>query len=186
MAIVFEGSAADDRCGHSTVFDVRCLTLLVALDSNPLVAMAGFPPITVQAVDENGNTMLDASVPFSYEMDVRAVMERAFVLKQAADNHDPFIYVLHYYGYSKDLKFPGFLGYELEEIGDKANNGKFYWKLLIDGQASLLGADTTLPHPGSTVRWEYTPISASAEELTGRVKAVHLRRSARLATARRS
>ncbi len=107
--------------------------------------MADFPPITLEAVDENGNTMLKASVPFSYEMDVRAAMERAFVLKQTADNHDPFVYVLHYYGYSKDPKFPGFLGYEMEQIGDKANNGKFYWKLLIDNQASSLGADTALP-----------------------------------------
>jgi hypothetical protein len=143
--------------------------------------MADFPPITFEAVDENGKTFLNTSVPFSYEMDVRAVMERAFVLMQTANNHDPFVYALHYYGYSKDPNFPGFLGYELEQIGDKASNAKFYWKLLIDNQASSLGADTALPGPGSTVRWEYTPISASAEELSGRVKAVHSRRSARLA-----
>src|ERR1700678_676191 len=114
--------------------------------------MADYPPITLQMVDQNGNNLIpDVSVPFSFEIDVIQVMERAFVISQAADDHDPFLYTVEYYEYSLVPEFQGYLGYEIECIGNSTsvlpNNGQFYWELLLDNTASSTGADTTFPAP---------------------------------------
>jgi hypothetical protein len=147
-----------------------------------LSTMPEYAPITLQIVDENGQRLIDLAVPFHLEMDVKQVMEAAFVLMQTATSPDPFLYVVEYYGYSEATQFPGYLGYEIESICGKASNNDFFWKLSINGIPSQAGADTANPGPGSTVLWEYTPVSANQGAVTARSKVVQSRRAARAAS----
>ena len=141
--------------------------------------MPDYAPIALQIVDENAAKLIDLSVPFRLEIDVKEVMEAAFVLNQTAAAPDPFLYVVEYYGYSENPQFPGYLGYEIESICGKANNSQFYWSLSTNGVVSLTGADTAYPGPGSTVLWEYTPVKPEA--LTPRGKVIQSRRASRAA-----
>lgn len=141
--------------------------------------MASYAPITLQIVDENGNQLFSDTVPYEWEMDVRQVMERAFILSQSAATPDPFIYTLQYFGYSEAPQFPGYLGYEIESIASKANTPQFFWQLFINGAPSQQGADTEQPGPGSTVLWQYTQISKDARELSARSRVVRDRRFTR-------
>jgi uncharacterized protein DUF4430 len=141
--------------------------------------MPDYAPIALQIVDENGLKLIELSVPFRLEIDVKQVMEAAFVLNQTAATPDPFLYIVEYYGYSESAQFPGYLGYEIESICGKANNSQFYWALSINGVVSSTGADTAYPGPGSTVLWQYTPVHPEA--LTARAKVVQSRRASRAA-----
>ncbi len=137
--------------------------------------MADYAPITLRIVDEQGTERFAQSVPFELELDVREVMERAFVLSQTPQMRDPLVYDLQYFGYSEDPQFPGYLGYEVESIFGKPNNAEFFWELKIDDVPAQEGADSTQPHPGATVLWVYTP-AAQAHQLSRRAKLIHERR----------
>jgi Domain of unknown function (DUF4430) len=142
-------------------------------------------PITLQVIDEKGNKLVNASVPFSIGINVQQIMDLAFVMAQSAQSPDPFLYTVEYYGYSQNPQFPVYLGYEIESIGlnqsgMKPTNGQFYWALTVNGQPSQTGADSTFPPPGSTIIWTYTPISPTPPNLPLRTKEIHLRRAARL------
>ncbi len=141
--------------------------------------MADYAPFTLRIVDDQGKELFSQSVPFEAELDVRGVMERAFVLSQTAAAPDPFFYDLQYFGYSESAQFPGYLGYEVESICGKANNQQFFWALSINGTLSQEGADSMQPGPGSTVLWTYTPIPASPQQLPARTREVHARRARR-------
>lgn len=140
--------------------------------------MNNFEPITLKIVDETGNQIFQQSVPFEVEMDVRTVMERAFILQQSSSTPDPLVYQIQYYGYSEFAGHPGYLGYEIESIHGKPSNSNYFWKLIIDGITSEEGADSMRPAPGSTVLWEYKSI-ADETQLTARTQVVHARRAAR-------
>lgn len=139
--------------------------------------------VTVSAEDNNGTSLFRYSVPFEAGMNVRRVMEVAFILNQQPQpNADPFLYALEYYGYSYDPQFPGYLGYEIEGIGNKKilpNTTQFYWELEIDGRPSSSGADTTYPAPGSSVSWKYSAIPSDPKVLTPRTRVIHSLRKAR-------
>lgn len=145
--------------------------------------MSDFAPITLRVIDENGNELFSQSVPYEWEIDVKQVMERAFVLSQTPRMPDPIVYTLQYYGYSEQDQYPGYLGYELESIdtssGTKPSNQQYYWQLLINGVSSQGGADSEQPRPGSTVTWKYTPIAQSRDALGQRSKIILSRRLAR-------
>jgi hypothetical protein len=145
--------------------------------------MADYSPSVLQVIDENGNQLFSQSVPYAWEIDVKQIMERAFILSQSDTNPDPLIYTLQYYGYSLAAQLPGYLGYEVESIGTsagaKANNSQFYWQLLIDGVPSQEGADSEQPRPGSTVMWQYTPVPQNADALSQRSRLLRERRAAR-------
>jgi hypothetical protein len=53
--------------------------------------MANYAPIALQVPDENGQELFSQSVPFELELDVREIMERAFVLSQTTTQPDPLI-----------------------------------------------------------------------------------------------
>lgn len=143
--------------------------------------MPEFEPVTLQVIDENGQTIVDVAVPFSFEIDVIQIMEKAFVLSQTGQNPDPFLYTVEYYGYSEAAQYPGYLGYEIESILGKPTNQQLYWALSVNGISSTTGADTTLPSPGSKVTWTYTPIPQNPANLTARTRVVHSRRLERVA-----
>lgn len=143
--------------------------------------MPSYAPFTLRIVDETGKELFNQTVPFEWELDVKQIMERAFVLAQTTTTPDPFLYTVEYYGYSEAAQFPGYLGYEIESICGKSNNRQFYWALLINGVPSSEGADSMQPGPGSTVLWQFSPIPANQQELAPRTRAVHLRRAARVA-----
>ena len=140
--------------------------------------MSSYAPITLRVVDENGKELFRQSIPFEWEIDVKQVMERAFILSQSAATPDPLVYTLQYYGYSEAAQFPGYLGYEIESIFTKPNNQQFYWELLIDGVASQEGADSEQPGPGATVLWQYTPLPANQQGTSRRSRLVQSRRAA--------
>src|SRR5580700_1167597 len=148
--------------------------------------MSDYAPITLQVVDETGKMLVNLTVPFSLGMDVKQIMEAAFVVAQTPAIADPFLYTVEFYGYSENPKFPGYLGYEIESIGLtptglKPTNDQYYWKLSVNGIDSQTGADTTLPAPGSTVLWTYTPVPANPSQLPPRTKVVQSRRASRAA-----
>ena len=143
--------------------------------------MADYAPFTLRIVDEQGNELFSQSVPFEAELDVRAIMERAFVLTQTAGAPDPFFYDVQYFGYSESAQFPGYLGYEVESISGKANSQQYFWALSINGTLSPEGADSMQPGPGATVLWTYTPIPASPQQLPARTREIHVRRARRAA-----
>lgn len=142
--------------------------------------MAEYKPITLRIIDKHGKECFAQSIPFESEIDVRGVMERAFVLSQTAEHPDPFTYDLQYYGYSGVSQFPGYLGYEVESICGQPNDGEYFWALKINDVLSQEGADSIQPGPGSTVLWIYTPI-AKMGELSERAQAIHERRARRKA-----
>jgi hypothetical protein len=143
--------------------------------------MSNYAPITLQIVDENGQSLINLAVPFCFEIDVKQIMECAFVITQTSTAPDPFLYTLEYYGYSEAPQFPGYLGYEIESICGRPTNKQFYWSLAVNGVLTSTGADTTLPGPGSTVLWKYTPIPANPDELAARTRVVQSRRASRTA-----
>jgi hypothetical protein len=144
--------------------------------------------ITIQAIDGSGNSIFTYSVPFVMGMSVKQVMESAFAHNQLPPpDADPFLYTTEYYGYSEDPQFPGYLGYEIEGIGNKTigvlpTNDQYYWDLSINNQDSKTGAETAYPAPGSKVLWRYVAIPANPRELTPRAQVIHSRRAARAAT----
>jgi hypothetical protein len=146
--------------------------------------MTDYMPFTLRIVDDQGQELFSLSVPFEAELDVRGIMERAFILSQTTASPDPFLYDLQYYGYSEMAQFPGYLGYEVESICGKPNNQQFYWALSINGVLSPEGADSMQPGPGSTVLWAYTPVPANPQELPARTREVHARRASRAALKR--
>jgi hypothetical protein len=145
--------------------------------------MTGYAPITLRVLDENGSEMFSQIVPYDWEIDVKELMERAFILSQSSTTPDPLVYTLQYYGYSERAQFPGYLGYEVESIGTgvemKPNNSQFYWQLLIDGLPSQEGADSEQPRPGSTITWQYTPIPPNSDDFSSRTRLIHSRRAKR-------
>ena len=143
--------------------------------------MSNYAPITLQVLDEQGQELVKQSVPFESELDVREIMERAFVLSQTAATPDPFTYDLQYYGYSAAAQYPGYLGYEIESLCGKPNDQQFYWALMVNGVLSSEGADSMQPGPGSTVLWQYTPVPANPQQLAARTRIVHARRAERAA-----
>ena len=143
--------------------------------------MANYAPITLRVLDETGQELFAQSVPFELELDVRGVMERAFVLSQTTPQPDPLIFELQYYGYSEVAQYPGYLGYEVEDICGKPNNQQFYWALTIDGVLSSEGADSMQPGPGSMVVWQYTPLPTDPQKLAARTRIIHSRRAERIA-----
>lgn len=143
--------------------------------------MSDYAPITLLVVDNQERERFRASVPFEWELDVKSVMERAFVLSQTASDPDPLVYTMEYYGYSEVTQYPGYLGYEVESIFGLASNAQSYWQLLIDGVPSPEGADSMQPGPGSTVLWQFTPVPTDAQKLAARAGLVHARRAKRLA-----
>lgn len=146
--------------------------------------MSHYAPILLRIVDEQGQEIVRQTVPFEFELDVTDVMERAFVLAQSAQNPDPFVFEVQYYGYSESAQYPGYLGYEIESIQGKTNNQQYYWELKINGAVSQEGADSMQPGPGSEVLWEYTPIAATEQTLAPRAKIVHARRRDRASVIR--
>lgn len=143
--------------------------------------MNGYAPITVQANDNNNNTLFQIAVPFEFEINARQLLERAFVNAQTPDNPDPFLYTIEYFGYSESSQFPGYLGYEVESIAGLPNNDSFFWDLMVNGISSQSGADTTFPNPGATVLWQYT--STTPAKLSARTSAIKNRRRARTSQA---
>jgi hypothetical protein len=141
--------------------------------------MADYAPFTLKIVDDQNKELFSQSVPFEAELDVRGIMERAFVLSQTPAVPDPFFYDLQYFGYSQSAQFPGYLGYEVESICGKANNQGFFWALSIDGTLAQEGADSMQPGPGATVIWTFTPIPANTHQLPARTREVHARRAHR-------
>jgi Domain of unknown function (DUF4430) len=141
--------------------------------------MAGFSPIVLRVIDAKGTVLFEYSVPFSFGMTARQVLEQAFVLGQTAAQPDPFVYSLQFFGYSESVQFPGYLGYEIESIGGPTNSSQFFWDLLIDGVPSSSGADTTYPNPGATVTWQYTAVPAPPAAIATRSDVLHSRRAAR-------
>jgi hypothetical protein len=141
--------------------------------------MSDFSPITVSAVDNQNNQLFAYTVPFRFEMTAREALESAFMLAQTSAQPDPFVFTLEYFGYSESQQFPGYLGYEIESIGQFANTAAFYWDLLIDGVSSSHGADTTFPGPGSTVTWQYTAVPSPSSAVSQRASTVQSRRAQR-------
>jgi hypothetical protein len=141
--------------------------------------MPNFSPLTLSAVDNQNNTLFQYSVPYQFEITARQALEYAFVLAQTSSQPDPFVFTLQYYGYSESPQFPGYLGYEIESIGQLLNNNAFYWDLVINGVSSSQGADTTYPGPGSTVVWQYTPVPQASAALNQRAAAIQGRRAQR-------
>ena len=113
--------------------------------------MPDYAPITLRAVDDKGNLLFEYVVPFEFGISAKQLLERAFVLGQAAGKADPFLYTIEYFGYSESAQFPGYLGYEIESISRLPNNGQYFWDLMLDGVSSTSGADTTFPNPGGTI-----------------------------------
>jgi hypothetical protein len=146
--------------------------------------MADYQPFTLRIVDDQGKELFSQSVPFEAELDVRGIMERAFVISQTPAKPDPFYYDLQYYGYSQSAQFPGYLGYEVESICGKPNDQQHYWALSINNTLSPEGADSMQPGPGSAVVWTYTPIPANPQQLPARTREVHERRASKAARRR--
>jgi hypothetical protein len=146
--------------------------------------MSGFAPIKLIVIDGRNNQkipLFEHSVPFTFELNARQVMEQAFVLTQTTGKPDPLLFTVEYFGYSEFAQFPGYLGYEIVSIANLANSAQFFWDLKLDGVSVSSGADTTFPAPGATVTWEYTPVPTSPNTaVTPRTSAV-LARSARRA-----
>jgi len=134
-----------------------------------------YAPITLQVVDENSNELFSQSVPFEPEMDVKQVMERAFVLSQSESTPDPLVFTLQYYGYSRTSQFRGYLGYEVESICKRTNNQEYYWELLVNGVPSQEGADLEQPNSGANVIWRYTKIPPTAKDFSFRLRATQSR-----------
>lgn len=141
--------------------------------------MPEYPPITIRALDDKNQEVFAYTVPFQFELTVTQVMERAFVIGQAAGKADPFFYTLEYFGYSASAQFPGYLGYEIESIAQLQSNAQFYWELRVNDVPSSTGADTTYPGPGAVVLWRYVAVSPAASEAPSRTGAIHKLRAAR-------
>jgi hypothetical protein len=144
--------------------------------------MPDFDPITVCAFDNQNNKLFEYDAPFRFEITARKALEYAFAVAQqtaSESDPDPFVFTLEYYGYSKSRKFPGYLGYEVESIGNFANGGGSYWDLLLDDVPSSHGADTTFPGPGSTVKWVYTSAAAPSAATSRRANIIQSHRAQR-------
>jgi hypothetical protein len=136
--------------------------------------------VTFKIQDERGKVIFTKDVPFEFEMNVIQLMERAFVLAQTVKTPDPFQYTLQYYGYSKTPGFPGYLGYEIEQVNGLPPvdaQSDYYWALWIDNQLCLEGAGTIRPDFGSTVSLRYTKIKGGAANLPARTSAILARKA---------
>lgn len=141
--------------------------------------MITYDPVTIEAIDDEGNSLFKYAVPFEMKISALQLMERAFVLvQQVSPKPDPFLYTVEYYGYSQSAQFPGYLGYEIESIGNLQNSDTGYWELLLNGQVSSTGADTTYPNPGGLILWKYLTIPAENEAASNRARMIQTRKSA--------
>jgi len=58
--------------------------------------MTDYAPIMLRVQDENGSEIFSQIVPYEWEIDVKELMERAFILSQSPTIPDPFVYTLQY------------------------------------------------------------------------------------------
>jgi len=144
--------------------------------------VANFLPVTIRFLDEKGKEIFSQIVPFVFEMDVKHLMELAFILSQkTTKNPDPIRYTMQYYGYSEMAGFPGYLGYELETVqvdgfGSYVPDKTHYWRLSVDGVVmATSGADTTHPDQGSVVVWQF--VDTAVTPPSPRAVAIQSRRS---------
>ena len=68
----------------------RTLPVRAGEQASKETLMADYAPFTLRIVDDQGKELFSQSVPFEAELDVRGVMERAFILSQTAAAPDPF------------------------------------------------------------------------------------------------
>lgn len=129
--------------------------------------------VVIEAFDvrsEPAIPLFSYELPFEEGLDVQDFLERAFTYAQNADNKEPFVFSLRFYGYdySRILGYPrtGFLGYEIESIGKGKvvlqSSSTAYWELFIDEQPASLGSDLLCPEPGAHVAWKFVPMTDNA------------------------
>jgi len=138
------------------------------------------PPISLKMLDADGASIFQGKVDFTPGMTARDALEQAFIENQSSESADPFAVSFAFFGYSYAAQYPGYLGYEVEGFGVDmkhllVNNDGFYWELYIDDQVAQVGADLTLPQPGGSLTWRYTPVAAALP--TSLRAVIHARRS---------
>lgn len=130
------------------------------------------------------NILPATTVSLQAELTVRELIEAAFIQLQTANQPDPFVFTIDYYGYDYFQGDTSYLGYFIVSIGTKggqtyASSPNSYWELLVNGTPSDVGMDSRLVKPNDQVRLEwYTPPQGSAAKgIGGRVQSVRTRRA---------
>jgi hypothetical protein len=93
-------------------------------------------------------------LPYVSGMNVQQVMEAAYAAEMTSPLKAVVEYTLEYYG-------PSF-GYELVtldsmslQVGADGESSAF-WELLLNGQMTSTGIDSTFPADGDSIEWNYT------------------------------
>jgi Domain of unknown function (DUF4430) len=105
------------------------------------------------------------------------MLEHTFVESQTSISPEPFRFNLEYFGFSKTDAFHGYLGYELESIGELHSGPSAYWSLSLNGRPSDHGIDSTYPGPGDRVTFQYVATAGTGR--TARETVIASRRAAR-------
>jgi Domain of unknown function (DUF4430) len=133
--------------------------------------------VVLEALDSSGRTIFKFVVPAGLRLNVRSILEHAFVENQTSAAPEPFRYRLEYFGFSKTAAFHGHLGYELESIGELKSGPSAYWSFSINGRASDQGIDATYPVSGDRVTFQY--VTSNGTGRNARETVIMSRRAAR-------
>jgi hypothetical protein len=133
--------------------------------------------VVIEALESSGKTIFKHTVPAGLRLSVRSLLEHAFVESQTSASPEPFRFSLEYFGFSKTAAFHGYLGYELESIGELRSEPAAYWSFSLNGRPSDRGIDSTYPGPGDRVTFQYVTTAGTGR--TAREAVIISRRAAR-------
>jgi len=91
-------------------------------------------------------------------MNVQQVMEAAYAAEMTTPQKGIVEYTLEYYGPSLGYEVLTLNSISLQVGADGATT--LFWELLINGQMSSTGIDSTFPADGDSIQWNYTSYSS--------------------------
>jgi len=133
-------------------------------------------PVKIDAVDDKGHKLFSFRVELTSRLSVQSLLDKTFIEHQRPKRPDPFNFTVSYFGYSKNKKFPGYLGYEIDSIEDFKSSVSAYWSVSINSIPASHGIDTTFPGPGDTVTLRFIRIAARDTGRNARESAIISRR----------
>jgi hypothetical protein len=117
------------------------------------------------------------TIALASEVNVRQLIEMAFVQLQSGNLLDPFRFTIDYFGYDYFEGNTSYLGYGIVGINDYVSNDQNYWELCIGGRPSKKGMDSYFVRANDDVELKWLPVSAGTESAAARIHSAMLRRT---------
>lgn len=121
------------------------------------------------------NVLSAQTISLQAELNVRELIEAAFVQLQSPQTPDPFNFTIEYYGYDYYQGNTSYLGYFIESINQYVTNPNNFWDLYVNGSTSSVGMDSYLVQANDQIELKWVT-SGAPEGIGARIQRVKARR----------